>query len=168
MPRRHRTTSTDDWQQLELRFTDPIQRVFALIRPIVLFGASAMERAHLVPPRRSAPCTAMSNASRTMAYAGCTCSLDLHIRCRTTCATSLSNSTVSIRRCGCMRSRRFAMCAPDGGLMPKPSSMSSQPRRCRYEPASIRRHLAARGVDRSSCVRGGMSHACRNHQPRGA
>jgi transposase InsO family protein len=45
MPRRQRTAPTEDWQQLELRFTDPIQRAYELIRPIVLFGDSAAERA---------------------------------------------------------------------------------------------------------------------------
>jgi hypothetical protein len=44
MPRRQHTAPTEDWQQLELRFTNPIQRVYELIRPIVLFGESATER----------------------------------------------------------------------------------------------------------------------------
>lgn len=54
MPRRHAPRAvTDDWQQLELRFTDPIQRVYELIRPIVLFGDSAPDRAKVttIPER---------------------------------------------------------------------------------------------------------------------
>jgi len=47
MPHRQRTAPTEDWQQLELRFTDPIQRVYELIRPIVLFGESATERSQM-------------------------------------------------------------------------------------------------------------------------
>ncbi len=43
--RRSHTVPTDDWQQLELRFTDPIQRVYERIRPIVLFGDSVTKRA---------------------------------------------------------------------------------------------------------------------------
>ena len=45
MPRRQRTAPTEDWQQLELRFTDPVQRVYELIRPVVLFGDSVAARA---------------------------------------------------------------------------------------------------------------------------
>lgn len=45
MARRSQVVHTDDGQQLELRFTDPVQRVYELIRPIVLFGDSATKRA---------------------------------------------------------------------------------------------------------------------------
>jgi transposase len=44
MPRQQRAR-TDDWQQLELRFTDPVQRVYELIRPVVLFDDSVPTRA---------------------------------------------------------------------------------------------------------------------------
>jgi AraC-like DNA-binding protein len=44
MPRQQRAR-TDDWQQLELRFTDPVQRVYELIRPVVLFDDSVPARA---------------------------------------------------------------------------------------------------------------------------
>lgn len=46
MPR-HQTAPTDDWQQLALHFTDPVQRVYELIRPIVLFGDSASDRSQV-------------------------------------------------------------------------------------------------------------------------
>jgi len=36
---------TDNWQQLELRFTSPEQRTYELIRPVVLFGQAPAERA---------------------------------------------------------------------------------------------------------------------------
>ncbi len=45
MPKRQRTEPTDNWQQLELRFTCPIQRSYELIRPVVLFGQPASDRA---------------------------------------------------------------------------------------------------------------------------
>lgn len=45
MARRSQAAHTDDWQQLELHFTDPVQRVYELIRPVVLFGDSTTERA---------------------------------------------------------------------------------------------------------------------------
>lgn len=45
MPKRQRIPATDDWQQLELRFTSPEQRTYELIRPVVLFGQSPAERA---------------------------------------------------------------------------------------------------------------------------
>ena len=44
MPRQPRAR-TDDWQQLELRFTDPVQRIYELIRPVVLFDDSVPARA---------------------------------------------------------------------------------------------------------------------------
>ena len=45
MPKRQRSALTEQWQQLELRFTDPVQRTYKLIRPVVLFGMSPAERA---------------------------------------------------------------------------------------------------------------------------
>ncbi len=45
MPKRQSLTPTDDWQQLELRFTSPEQRTYELIRPVVLFGQSPADRA---------------------------------------------------------------------------------------------------------------------------
>lgn len=45
MPKRQRIAATDNWQQLELRFTSPEQRTYELIRPVVLFGHSPAERA---------------------------------------------------------------------------------------------------------------------------
>jgi putative transposase len=45
MARRPQRVPTDDWQQLELAFTDPVQRTYELIRPVVLFGLSPAERA---------------------------------------------------------------------------------------------------------------------------
>jgi hypothetical protein len=42
---RQQRARTDDWQQLELRFTDPVQRVYELIRPFVLFDDSVPARA---------------------------------------------------------------------------------------------------------------------------
>ncbi len=38
MPKRQRIAPTDNWQQLELHFTSPEQRTYALVRPVVLFG----------------------------------------------------------------------------------------------------------------------------------
>ena len=43
--RRRRVEPTDDWEQLELLARWPEQRDYELIRPIVLFGVSAAERA---------------------------------------------------------------------------------------------------------------------------
>ena len=43
--RRRRVEPTDDWEQLELLTRWPEQRDYELIRPIVLFGGSASERA---------------------------------------------------------------------------------------------------------------------------
>lgn len=45
MPKRQPITATNEWKQLELRFTDPTQRTYELIRPVVLFGQSPRERA---------------------------------------------------------------------------------------------------------------------------
>lgn len=45
MAKRQRIAPTDNWQQLELHFTSPEQRTYELIRPVVLFGLSAAERA---------------------------------------------------------------------------------------------------------------------------
>ena len=45
MPKRQRIAPTNNWQQLELLFTDPVQRTYELIRPVVLFGQSVAERA---------------------------------------------------------------------------------------------------------------------------
>lgn len=45
MPKRSSIAPTNDWQQLELRFTDPTQRTYELIRPVVVVGQSPMERA---------------------------------------------------------------------------------------------------------------------------
>ncbi len=45
MPKRQRVAPTDNWQQLELRFTSPEQRTYELIRPVVLFGQSPAARA---------------------------------------------------------------------------------------------------------------------------
>ena len=44
MPRSRRAP-TDQWQQLERCFTDPVQRIYEVIRPVVLFGMSPAERA---------------------------------------------------------------------------------------------------------------------------
>lgn len=44
-PKRRRIEPTDDWQQLQLLFTCPEQILYELIRPVVLFGHSAAERA---------------------------------------------------------------------------------------------------------------------------
>jgi len=56
MPRltRPRIESTDDWQQLQLLLDWPEQIAYELIRPVVLFGATAGERAHQTgAPERS-------------------------------------------------------------------------------------------------------------------
>ncbi len=45
MAKRERIAPTDNWQQLELRFTSLEQRTYELIRPVVLFGQSPAERA---------------------------------------------------------------------------------------------------------------------------
>jgi hypothetical protein len=45
MPKRQPIVPTNEWQQLELRFTNPTQRTYELIRPVVLFGQSPRERA---------------------------------------------------------------------------------------------------------------------------
>jgi transposase len=44
-PKRQRTPPTEQWDQLELLATSPEQRVYELIRPVVLFGQPAAERA---------------------------------------------------------------------------------------------------------------------------
>lgn len=44
----------EDFQQLSLRFTDPIQRNYEIIRPIVLYGASIAERSQQTEMARSA------------------------------------------------------------------------------------------------------------------
>ncbi len=43
--RRRRVEPTDEWEQIELLCGRPEQRDYELIRPLVLFGASADERA---------------------------------------------------------------------------------------------------------------------------
>jgi hypothetical protein len=43
--RRRRVEPTDDWEQLELLCLWPEQRNYELIRPLVLFGTPAAERA---------------------------------------------------------------------------------------------------------------------------
>jgi hypothetical protein len=43
--RRRRIEPTDDWEQLELLCLWPEQRDYELIRPLVLFGSPASERA---------------------------------------------------------------------------------------------------------------------------
>lgn len=45
MSKKHRLVRTDDWVQLELRFAWTEQRRYEPIRPVVLFGESAEERA---------------------------------------------------------------------------------------------------------------------------
>lgn len=37
-PTRHRMEPTERWEQLELLFTSPEQRIYEQIRPVVLFG----------------------------------------------------------------------------------------------------------------------------------
>jgi transposase InsO family protein len=44
-PKRQRQPPTEQWEQLELLFTSPQQRQYELIRPVVLFGQPAAERA---------------------------------------------------------------------------------------------------------------------------
>lgn len=46
MGKRHQASASDAWKQLALRFRWPEQRSYELIRPVVLFGDSAEERAH--------------------------------------------------------------------------------------------------------------------------
>jgi hypothetical protein len=43
--RRRRVEPTDDWEQIELLCVWPEQRDYELIRPLVLFGSPASERA---------------------------------------------------------------------------------------------------------------------------
>ena len=43
--KRSRSEPTDDWGQLQLRFQWPEQAGYELIRPVVLFGFTAAERA---------------------------------------------------------------------------------------------------------------------------
>src|SRR5690242_5931386 len=47
MPKRARVPSqpTDEWAQLRLRFTEPAQERYELLRPVLLFGQSAPQRA---------------------------------------------------------------------------------------------------------------------------
>ncbi|MDP9224006.1 MAG: helix-turn-helix domain-containing protein [Actinomycetota bacterium] len=47
MPRRQRSrlARTDEWTQLRLLVTEPAQETYELIRPVVLFGCSAVQRA---------------------------------------------------------------------------------------------------------------------------
>ena len=45
MPKSERIAPTDDWKQLQLRFKWPDQQHYELIRPVVLFGQPADERA---------------------------------------------------------------------------------------------------------------------------
>ncbi len=42
--KRQRVSPTEQWHQLELWFTDPVQRIYELIRPVVLFRVSPAER----------------------------------------------------------------------------------------------------------------------------
>ena len=44
-PRRRRVEPTDEWEQIELLCAWPEQRDYELIRPLVLFGGPAAERA---------------------------------------------------------------------------------------------------------------------------
>ena len=52
-PKRPRVQPTEDWHQLQLQFQWPEQRAYELIRPVVLFGQTAGERAQETqePPR---------------------------------------------------------------------------------------------------------------------
>jgi putative transposase len=45
LPKRQRTAPTEEWEQLELLFTSPEQRIYEQIRPVVLFGIPPRERA---------------------------------------------------------------------------------------------------------------------------
>ncbi len=45
MPARPQVAPTEDWRQIELLARAPGQRTYELIRPVVLFGRSAAERA---------------------------------------------------------------------------------------------------------------------------
>ncbi len=52
--RRQRIESTDDWSQLELLIGSPEQRLYDMLRPVVLFGRSPAERARETgAPRRT-------------------------------------------------------------------------------------------------------------------
>ncbi len=52
--RRQRIESTDDWSQLELLVGSPEQRLYEMLRPVVLFGLSPAERARETSaPRRT-------------------------------------------------------------------------------------------------------------------
>jgi putative transposase len=54
MGTRQRIEPTDDWQQLDLLVRFPEQHTYELIRPVVLFGHSPAERAHLTgAPQRT-------------------------------------------------------------------------------------------------------------------
>ncbi|MDP9309577.1 MAG: helix-turn-helix domain-containing protein [Chloroflexota bacterium] len=44
-PKRQRTQPTEEWEQLELLFSSPEQRIYEQIRPVVLFGVPPPERA---------------------------------------------------------------------------------------------------------------------------
>lgn len=44
-PKRQRIAPSETWEQLELRFTSPEQRIYEQIRPVVLFGVPPQERA---------------------------------------------------------------------------------------------------------------------------
>jgi putative transposase len=44
-PKRQRVEPTEHWEQLELLFTSPEQRIYEQIRPVVLFGVPPQERA---------------------------------------------------------------------------------------------------------------------------
>ena len=45
MTKRQRLPATDDWEQLRLLVGFPEQETYELLRPIVLFGQTAAERA---------------------------------------------------------------------------------------------------------------------------
>jgi hypothetical protein len=58
MARRPQRAATEQWEQLELLFTSPQQRQYELIRPVVLFGEPAAERAPATnTPQRRLPDT---------------------------------------------------------------------------------------------------------------
>ncbi len=44
-PKRQRNEPIEQWEQLELRFTSPEQRIYEQIRPVVLFGVPPPVRA---------------------------------------------------------------------------------------------------------------------------
>ncbi len=50
---RPRLEPTDDWQQLDLLVQFPEQRLYEVIRPVVLFGHSPNERAQVTGMPRS-------------------------------------------------------------------------------------------------------------------